>query len=204
MGSPAPLVPNTRNYLGNYLRRLRKKHGRSLQYVADKLNVSTTYAYFIESGRSVTRDKKFLKSWVSFLSDGRESPEMVFKLAAITFPEMNVRIAKLGVDDRVRLLALIQQIHLEGMPKAVADVIDSSIINPNGVVIRMKNTGANIPEIHKRPTVQQQLNYEDFFVDPTTLGLKDAGTHENAKFNDFLLTPGEEIAGEKGVGAFDG
>lgn len=203
MATPSPLVPNTRNYLGNYLRKLRLKHGRSLNYIAKKLCISDSYAYFIESGRSVVRDKKLLSAWVRHVSDGKEGPETALKLSMITYPEMYVRVGKLSISDRLRMLALIQEIHLKGMPEEVSKAIDASVIEPNGTVVRMKNKNSNIPEMGKRPLVQQDFNYEDYFIHPQTLDISDAGTLEKAQFQDFLLTPGTEVIGEKSNGAFD-
>ncbi len=200
---PPPLVPNNKNFLGNYLRKLRQKYGRSLSYIAKRLCISDTYAYTIESGRSVIRDKKLIKSWVYHISDGKENPEIAYKLAMVSYPEMFIRVHRLSVDDRLRLLALIQSIHLKGMPKEVSQAIDDSIIKPNGTVVRMKNHNANIPEMGKRPKVQSQFNYEDFLIDED-LSVEDAGTKENAMFQDFLNTPGHEVMGEKSSGAFDG
>lgn len=203
MPTPPPQVPKTKNFLGNYLRKIRLKYGRSLSYIATKMNISMSYAYGIEDGRYITRDKKIIKSWLYYASEGKENPEIAYKLAMITYPEMFVRVNKLSVDDRLRLLALIQNIHLKGMPKDVAQAIDESVINPNGVVVRLKSTGSNIPQIDKRPVIQQSLNYEDFYVTPE-MEVTDAGTQENSKFLDFMNTPGHTPLGDNYTGEFNG
>lgn len=202
MPTPPPQVPKSKNYLGNYLRKLRLKHGISIRHLAEKLSVSSSYVYGVEDGRYITRDKKLIKSWVNFASGGKEDPEVAFKLAMITYPEMFVRVNKISIEDRLRLLALIQNIHLKGMPKEVADAIDTSVIKPNGVVVRLRSTNSNIPEINRRPITQKPLKYEDFGITPD-MHITDAGTHENCRFIDFMNTPGHEPLGENYMGAFD-
>lgn len=203
MATPPPQVPKTKNFLGNYLRKIRLNYGRSLSFIATKLNISMSYAYGIEDGRYILRDKKIIKSWIYHASEGKDDPEIAYKLAMITYPEMFVRVNKLSVDDRLRLLALIQNIHLKGMPKQVAQAIDESVIKPNGVVVRLKSTGTNVPQIDKRPVTQQSLTYEDFYVTPD-MEVTDAGRQENSKFLDFMNTPGYQPLGEGYTGEFNG
>ena len=202
MPTPPPQVPKNKNFLGNYLRKLRLKHGISIRHIAEKLSVSSSYIYGVEDGRYITRDKKLIKSWVYHLTGGKEGPEVAYKLAMVTYPEMFVRVNKISVEDRLRLLALIQNIHLKGMPKEVAQAIDESVIKPNGVVVRLRSTNSNVPQIDKRPITQKPLKYEDFGITPD-MHITDEGTHENCKFSDFMLTPGHEPLGENYTGAFD-
>lgn len=203
MPTPPPQVPKIKNFLGNYLRKLRLKNGYSIRHIAEKLNVSYSYIYGVEDGRYITRDKKLIKSWIYHVSGGKETPEVAYKLAMVTYPEMFVRVNKLSVDDRLRLLALIQNIHLKGMPKQVAEAIDQSVIQPNGVVVRLRSTNANVPQVDKRPITQKPLKFEDFGITPD-MHITDEGSHDNCKFSDFLNTPGHEPLGEKYTGAFDG
>ena len=202
MPTPPPQVPKSKNYLGNYLRKMRLKYGYSIRHLAEKLSVSSSYVYGVEDGRYITRDKKLIKSWVHFASGGKEDPEPAFKLSMITYPEMFVRVNKISVEDRLRLLALIQNIHLKGMPKEVATAIDESVIKPNGTVVRLRSTSSNIPKIDKRPITQKPLKYEDFGITPD-MHITDEGTHENCRFIDFMNTPGHEPLGENYTGAFD-
>jgi hypothetical protein len=202
MPTPPPQVPKTKNFLGNYLRKIRLKYGISIRYISQKLCLSYSYIYGLEDGRYITRDKKLIKSWLYHLSAGKENPDIAYKLAMVTYPEMLVRVNKLSVEDRLRLLALIQNIHLKGMPKEVAEAIDQSVIQPNGVVVRLRSTSSNIPQIDKRPVTQQSLKYEDFGITPD-MHITDEGTYENCKFSDFLSTPGHEPLGENYTGAFN-
>lgn len=194
-----PLVPQRHNYLGSYLRKLRIDNGRSTSWIAKKLGYSVSHIYHVESGRAVLRDKKVLASWVKYLTDGKTKPNVAYKLAMVTYPEMFLRVGRLSIDDRLRMLALIQEIHLRGMPERVAKAIDRSIIEPNGTVVRMKDNGTNIPVMDKRPVVQQKITYEDFYIDPKVLEVSDAGSSPNSKFLDFLKSPGKEVQGMEPV-----
>lgn len=191
-----PIISSRYNYLGAYMRKLRRSHGLSMQFVADKMKVSQNHVYRLEEGYIVPRDKKFLRSWVKVASNNTVDASVAIKLSMITFPEMLCRIHKLGVEDRIRFLALIQNIHLFGMPKEVSEAIEKSIIQPNGVVIRMKSGGINIPKIGGAGTGCKKLTYEDYFVDPKDKKVYDAGTVLEPGFEEFLNTPGDTIQGE--------
>jgi len=203
MPTPPPLVPKTKNFLGNYLRKIRLKYGISIRHLSEKLSVSSSYVYGVEDGRYITRDKKLIKSWLHYASGGKEDPEPAFKLAMVTYPEMLVRVNKISVEDRLRLLALIQNIHLKGMPKEVSEAIDRSVIQPNGTIVRLRSTNSNIPHIDKRPVIQHSLKYEDFGI-TADMHITDEGTHDNCRFIDFMNTPGHEPLGENYSGAFNG
>ncbi len=182
----SPLVPSQKNYLGSYLKKLRQDYGRSTSWIAEKLGYSASYIYAVESGRTILRDKKVLSSWVKYLSNGEEDPTKAFKLGMIAYPEMLVRVGKLSIDDRVRLLALIQEIHQRGLPTSIADAIDTSILEPNGSIVRMKSNGHNIPEYGKRPVVQQKILWEEFHVDPDGLTISDVGSDQGG-FNNYQV-----------------
>ena len=134
-----------------------------------------------------------MAAWVKHLTNGEEDPTKAFKLGMISYPEMLVRVGKLSIDDRVRLLVLIQEIHQLGLPSSVADAIDASILEPNGSIVRMKSSGFNICEIGKRPIVQQKLIWEEFHVDPDGLSVSDVGSTE-AGFDSYKI---EESNGKR-------
>jgi hypothetical protein len=194
---PGPLVAARLNYLGAYMRKLRRDSGFSNRFLAEKMNISQTHLYRMEEGYNIPRDKKFIRSWVRFASGGKVDPSTAIKLSMVTYPEMICRIHKLGIEDRIRFLALIQNIHLYGMPKEVSQAIDKSIIEPNGVVVRMKNGGMNIPKMEEGGTGCKKLTYEDYFIDPKDHKVYDAGTLLEPEFEAFLKTPGDTLHGEK-------
>ncbi len=199
--SKGPLVPPKFNYLGKYMEKLRKKNGFSREYVAEKLGMTSNALYRLEDGYSIPRDKAFIRRWVKICSNGKAEASMAMKLSMITYPEAICKLARMGIDDRIRFLALIQEIHLTGMPEAVAKAIDSSIINPQGTVIRMKNTGPNVAPAAvggQGGNTRVRVEYEDFRISP------DLEVDESEYLIPFLSQEGDEMMGaSKSREAFD-
>jgi|694.fasta_scaffold15194_17 transcriptional regulator with XRE-family HTH domain len=182
MSTKEIVIPLNKNWLGAYLRKLRLAAGRTHKQIADHLGMNRVQITTIESGDRYIRDKEIIKNWVKFLGGGVDEIRTAWKYALVTYPQMFVSTHRLSADDRLRLLAIIQELHGHGMTNELRDYANKII--EKGTVVRAKDQGTtNIPDEDKKHSSNQfkKTSYEDYSIDPD-LNVDDAGFGGTDKF----------------------
>lgn len=180
------VIPLNKNWLGTYLRNLRQaqKPAKTHKEIAEHLGIHRVQVTTIESGDRYLREKEVLKKWVKFLGGGPDEIRTAWKYALVTYPQMLISTFRLTIEDRLRLLVIIQELHTKGMSQGLREYADGLIQAKDGVVVRTKDQGTtNIPEEDRKHSSNQHrtTSYEDYLVG-ADLEVYDAGSGGTDQF----------------------
>lgn len=161
------VIPPGNNYLGTFLRYLRTQANKTHSYIAERTRLNRVRVTNIENGKCYLRDQATIAKWVEALDGSPDDVRKACKLSLITYPQMVISTFRLSIEDRIRLLALIQMFHTKGMPEEIRNYIDSHLTSDEGVVVRSKGQGnTNIPDLRHGHSSNQhaKTSYEDYKV----------------------------------------
>jgi hypothetical protein len=127
-------------FLGPWLRRLRIKKGIDRSWLAKKMHRTVNNVGSMETGHSKIPNMAVVRSWLIHIN-ALDQLDVAKRLYMIDGDKLEVSIAKLGFDDRLRLIAIYNFLTHRDFRQEMRDFIDDLLSQETVTVVTRRMQG---------------------------------------------------------------